>query len=75
VLAFWGQNELKITYKRLYLKKNFRGQSRGQPHRRRGWEGRQGEEKGKEGERRGKERKGKGMIGREWIMDRGEAAS
>jgi hypothetical protein len=52
-----GQNELKLTWKRLYLKKIFRGFAPGQPHRRRG--GREDEGKGRKGRERRRRKGGK----------------
>jgi hypothetical protein len=67
-----GQNELKLTYKRLYLKKFFRGKApdnhigKGMGGKTRGGEG-----EGREGGREERERKGRIWEGRERIMDRG----
>jgi hypothetical protein len=55
-----GQNELKLAYKRLYLKIFPEGFAPGQPHGKGGWERRRGEGKGKGGREE-----------RERIMDRG----
>jgi hypothetical protein len=57
-----GQNELKLTYKRLYLKKICRGALHTDNHtREKGWEGRGGE--GRRGEGTGEHgRGGKGLC-------------